>query len=35
MTTAAKHRLTERLGILRGHDMDSIERALRVQLGLT
>ena len=35
ITTAAKHRLTRRLGILRGQDMDSVERALRVQLGLT
>ena len=35
ITTAAKHRLTERLGILRGEEMDSVERALRIQLGLT
>ena len=35
ITTATKHRLTERLGILRGEEMDSVERALRIQLGLT
>lgn len=35
VTTAAKHRLTKRLGILRRQDMDSVERALQVQLGLT
>ena len=35
ITTAAKHRLTKRLGILRRQDMDSVERALQVQLGLT
>ena len=35
ITTATKHRLTERLGIVRGEEMDSVERALRIQLGLT
>lgn len=35
IATAAKHRLTERLGSLSGSDMDSVERVLRVQLGMT
>ena len=35
IATAAKHRLTKRLGSLSGQDMDSIENALRVQLGMT
>ena len=33
ITTAAKHRLTKRLGILRGQDMDSVERAFNLLLG--
>ena len=33
--TAAKHRLTRRRGRLSGPDMDAVERALRVQLGIT
>ena len=35
IVTAAKHRLTTRLGSLSGPDMDSVEQALRVQLGMT
>ena len=35
IATAAKHRLTRRFGSLSGPDMDSVEHALRVQLGMT
>ena len=35
IVTAAKHCLTRRLGSLSTPDMDSVEHALRVQLGLT
>ena len=35
IATAAKHRLTRRLGSLSGPDMEFVEHALRVQLGMT
>ena len=35
IATAAKHRLNRRLGKLSGPDMDAVEHALRVQLGMT
>ena len=35
IATAAKARMTMRLGNLSSPDMDAVERALRVQLGMT
>ena len=35
IATAAKHRMTMRLGNVSSPDMDAVERALRVQLGMT
>ena len=35
IATAAKHRMDRRLGKLSGPAMDAVERALRVQLGIT
>ena len=35
LTTVSKARLTERTGILSREDLGQIERAIRVQLGLT
>ncbi len=34
LTTVSKQRLGERIGILSLEDMDKVERAIRVQLGL-
>ncbi len=35
IATAAKARMTMRLGNVSSPDMDAVERALRVQLGMT